>query len=490
MKKIIRKHKYELVLGIFILIYVLYFTFVSFLRYDNFFTGRFDLGNMDQTVWNTIHGRIFQITDPNGTTNVSRLAFHADFILILISPLYLIWSNPKMLLLLQTVILGLGAIFVYFIAKTVIKNKNVALVFSAIYLLNPSLQYTNLYDFHAVVLGTTFLLATYYFFLKKKYSLFLLFAILSGLTKEDIWTIISIFGLAIIIRVIFENRSIVNFSKKQVLEILFGIATFLSSSFIFFVLIWIFIPQAKGSEHFALSYYSDFGGSASEISKNIFLMPLKTLSTLFSPQNLGYLFTIFLPFGFTSLIFPFSLFLVAPEFAINLLGTNPGFHQIYYQYTAAITPFLATSSIYAVAFLKNRFSMLNSRILIIYLFAATLISAYLYGPLPGAIRANISLFNNQLSNRKVIADFLAKIPTENSIAASNNLGSHLSRRQKIFTIPIGIDKADTILFLLNDTYAQPSLKAQKEMAKIMESNKKYILIFKDGDFVAFAKKKN
>ena len=86
----IKKHRYAITLVVFITLYVAYFTTASFLRYDNFFTGRFDLGNMDQTVWNTIHGRIFQLTDPNGTTNISRLAFHADFILVLIAPLYLI----------------------------------------------------------------------------------------------------------------------------------------------------------------------------------------------------------------------------------------------------------------------------------------------------------------------------------------------------------------------------------------------------------------
>src|ERR1035437_4386206 len=122
----IKRHKYALALLSFIALYIAYFTTASFLRYDNFFTGRFDLGNMDQTVWNAIHGRIFQLTDPNGTTNISRLAFHADFILVLISPLYLIWSSPEMLLLLQTVILGLGAIVVYFIAKNIIKNKNLS----------------------------------------------------------------------------------------------------------------------------------------------------------------------------------------------------------------------------------------------------------------------------------------------------------------------------------------------------------------------------
>src|ERR1035437_3532889 len=147
----IKKYKFQILLGLFILIYILYFTAASFLRYDNFFTGRFDLGNMDQTVWNTIHGRIFQITDPNGTNIISRLSFHADFILVLISPLYLIWSNPEMLLLLQTVVLAFGAIFVFLIAKSIIKDKTIALTISAVYLLNPSLQFTNLYDFNPVV---------------------------------------------------------------------------------------------------------------------------------------------------------------------------------------------------------------------------------------------------------------------------------------------------------------------------------------------------
>src|SRR5471030_1082211 len=97
----IKKHRYAITLTVLIALYIAYFTFASFLRYDSFFTGRFDLGNMDQTVWNTIHGRIFQLTDPDGTNIISRLSIHADFLLIFISPLYLLWSDPRMLLLLQ-----------------------------------------------------------------------------------------------------------------------------------------------------------------------------------------------------------------------------------------------------------------------------------------------------------------------------------------------------------------------------------------------------
>jgi uncharacterized membrane protein/fermentation-respiration switch protein FrsA (DUF1100 family) len=482
----ILNHKYEICLILFVLIYIAYFTIASFLRYNNFFTGRFDLGNMDQAVWNTIHGRIFQITDPNGTDIISRLSFHADFILILISPLYLIWSNPQMLLLLQSVVLGLGAIFVFAISKLILRNKGLALTFAFVYLLNPALQYSNLYDFHPVVLGTTLLLATFYFFLKKKYLFFLIFAILAGLTKEEIWAIISLFGLAIAIRSLVTNKLKLN--KQNAFEIIFGIVIFFVSAFIGYFLIEKLIPLVRGSGHFALSYYSDFGNSASDIFKNVLLSPLKTASTVLQPTKLLFLFQLLLPLGLLSLLSPLALIFAVPDLAIDLLSNNPQLHQIYYQYTAAITPFLLISAIYAVNFLIKRFSKIKITLIVIYLVVFSLLSAYAFGPLPGAMHADIDMFNKQLSYGSVINDFISQIPTRYSIAATNNIGSHLSRRQKIFTIPVGIDQADVILFLLNDSYAQPSLKVQKEMAKEMKKDKNYIEVFEQGDFVAFEKR--
>jgi len=486
MENFISGHKYELCLGLFVSIYILYFTVASFLRYNNFFTGRFDLGNMDQAVWNTIHGRIFQITDPNGTNIISRLAFHADFILILISPLYLIWSNPEMLLLLQSVVLGIGAIFVFVIAKDILKNKSLSLAFAASYLLNPALQHSNLYDFHPVVLGTTLLLATFYFFLKKRYLIFLVFAILAGSTKEEIWAIISIFGLAITIRSFITNKFKLN--KENAFEIIFGIVIFITAAFCGYFLIVKLIPLIKGGDHFALSYYSDFGTSASGILTNILFSPLKTIATILQPARLLYVFQLLAPLGFLSLLNPLVLIFAFPDLAINLLSNNSQLHEVYYQYTAAITPFLLISAIYSVNFLIRRFPKITTDLIIIYLLTASLLCGYAFGPLPGAIHSNIDMFKKQLSYSGIIDNFISQIPTRYSIAATNNIGSHLSRRQKIFTIPVGIDKADVILFLLNDPYAQPSLKAQKEMAAGMAKDKNYIQVFKLGDFVVFEKR--
>ena len=115
MRKAVEKIKsniHVILLLIFAAIYFIYFTVATIFKYNNYYTGRFDLGNMSQTVWNTLHGNIFMLTDPNGTREISRLAFHADFILALLAPFYLLWSDARMLLIIQTVVLTFGGIFV------------------------------------------------------------------------------------------------------------------------------------------------------------------------------------------------------------------------------------------------------------------------------------------------------------------------------------------------------------------------------------------
>ena len=485
----ITNHKYELVLLGAILIYIAYFTTASFLRYDNFYTGRFDLGNMDQAVWNTTHGRIFQITDPNGTNIISRLAFHADFILVLLAPLYLIWSSPEMLLLLQTVVLALGAIFVYLISKEILKNKNISLIFSLSYLLNPSMQYTNLYDFHPVTLGTTFLLIAAYCFIKRRYLIFLIFAVLAGLTKEEVWLIISVFGFLTSAQSVFALvKNKVTDRRKEFIKIALGGLLFAVSFGIFYYLVWYLIPSVRGGNHFALAYYSDFGYSPSSIVKNMIFSPFKTLDIIFSKNQLSYLLQQFIPLGFLSIFSPVSLLFAAPDLIIDLLSTNPQLHEIYFQYTSTITPFIFISAIYGVRRLRNWLPKVPVTFYCFFIIIATIFSAYIIGPLPGAKSPNLAMFTQPLADRNAIDKFLTDIPPHYSIAATNNIGSHLSHRQKIFTIPVGMKQADIVAFLLNDPYAQPSLPAQIKMAKEMENDKNYIQIFKQGKFIAFEKK--
>lgn len=469
----IKKHVYAYALWFGIALYVCYFLTATFLKYTNFYTGRFDLGNMDQTVWNTLHGRIFLLTDPNGTNTMSRLGTHADFLLVLLAPFYVLWQDPRMLLLIQTVVLALGAFFLYGITQKILQNKSIALVLGFAYLLNPSVQNTNLYDFHAVTLATTFFLAVWYFLQRKKTVWALVFLLLAALTKEQAWLVVAVFGVYFFF-----------FAKKKLL----GTAIAAISLALFYLLIWKWIPAARGGQHFALAYYSDFGQTPGQVIKNIILSPGKILMRIFGPTRLNYLFALFAPLGFLALFAPFFLLFALPDLLINLLSSDPTMQQIYYQYTAVITPFLFIATVYGIKNILQKYKKLSPTFFIYFLAITSFLCAYIYGPLFGTLNPNIDMFIKPQPNSTAIANFLQHIPKKLSVAATNNLGSHLSHRQDIYTIPVGQYRADIVAFLLTDAFAQPSLPAQEQMAEELAQNPKYREIEKLGDFVVFEKR--
>lgn len=485
--RIRRIDKYEKTLALIILVYIIYFTWTSFLRFDNFYTGRFDLGNMVQAVWNTTHGRVLTVTNPQSTENLSRLAFHGDFFLIFLTPFYLIWPNPKVLLFTQTVILALGAVFVYKLSKHILHNKPISLAFAGSFLLNPSVQRSNLYDFHAVVLATTFLLAIFYFMKQKRYGWFLLFAFLAGSTKEQVWAILGLYGLFIVIRALYTRRAAgAIFANRLNKEIIFG-AVFACVSFALFYLFFsVIIPGFQGKQHFAAAYFTDYGNSPNTIVRGILSSPSEIVSTLTEASRRAYLRQLFLPVGYLSVFSPLYLIFAFPDLIINLLSSNANFHQIYYQYTATITPFIFIAAIYGVRLLRYFIPRLSFSYFIILLTLTTFYSAYLYGPLPLAKEANISMYTPR-SQSDIITKYLKTIPGNATVSASNQLGSHLSERETIYTLPLGINKAEYVLFLLSDTTAMPTIQANRDLSDIMANNPDHILLFREGDFIVFKK---
>ncbi len=468
----IKNYTHEVIVALFFIIFSLYFSIISILRYENYYTGRFDLGNMAQTVWNTYHGRIFELTDPNGTEIVSRLAFHADFILILFAPFYAIWESPNMLLLLQAIIVGVGGIFVYLIAKDILGNKILAVVLSLLYFFNPSVQRATLYDFHAVTLATTFFLGAFYFLNKKQYWLFLLFALFAGITKEQVWAVIALLGLYIGF-----------FHKKWKL----GLSIFVICVSLTYILIWHAIPNASGGEHFALSYYQQTqdGDSPSDLIKTVIFDPGKTLSIITQKSRLNYLNQLLMPLGYLPLGAPLYLLFTGPDIMINMLSAKPQLHQIYYQYTANITPFLFIATIFSLKYIFKK-SKISPTVIIIFLSITGITSAYLYGPLPGAKDANLAMITRSMNNKDKIDALIKNIPEEAKVAASNGLGSHLSHRQYLYTLPRGVEEAEYILISRGDPN-NSSGDNFKDLIQQLKGNKLFREIYDDGNVVGFQK---
>jgi uncharacterized membrane protein len=468
-ERFLTHHLHGVLLSLFVLLYTLYFTLLSFLRYTEYYTGRFDLGNMAQTAWNTAHGRFFLLTDPNGTEIVSRLSFHADFILILLSPFYLLWQDPRMLLLVQTVVVAAGAYFVYGIARHLLHDKTLSLIIAVSFLLNPSVERANLYDFHAVVLATTFLLAAVFFLLKKRYGWFLLCAVPAALTKEELWFTIALFGPILFV-----------WHKKR----LFGITLTLLCLGMFYYLLWYAIPQTAGAAHFALSYFSGGGDSPTDIIRSILFSPLDSLQTFLARDRLAYYQKLLLPVGFLSLCYPFWLVLAAPDLVLNIFSDRSQLQQIYYQYTATISPFLFIATIYAVALLRKYVPQIPLKTYSFYLLIVALLGAYLYGPLPGSREPNLAMVTKPQPEKTAIDRELSRIPKPSSVSASNNLASHLSERERVYVIPNGIGTADYVALFktANNTNSSEATALER-----VENDVSYTRYYENSQIVLFQK---
>lgn len=438
------------------------------------------MGNMEQTVWNLTHGNGFTLTDPMGTENISRLAVHADFLLVGMVPFYMLWQDAKMLILVQTIVVCLGALPLYWIAKYILQSAWLALLFALAYLLYPPLQHIMLHDFHAVALATTFLLFAYWFMLGKRYVLFVLFALLAGFGKETVWITVGLMGLYIAI-----------WQRKKVLGGGVAIAAF----FIFYYLFWHAIPAVTpNGQHFALQYLSEYGDNTTSVVWNVLRNPGSVLFTFIQPDRLEYYYRLLLPVGFLPLFSPFVLVFAAHSLVINTLSSYSLMRQIDYQYTSDIIPFLFISAVYGyqkVVLLVLQYGRTNQPVRFYITGVMVLcmaLSSFLWGELPLTREDRFYYFIWPLPEKNTLRRMEDMMLPEYTVSATNDIGSHFAKRMYLYNFPVNAMTADYALVRLGDQYAWPSGDEQQRVVMQLLQSPDHALIARDGNFYAFERK--
>ncbi len=126
-------------------------------------------------------------------------------------------------------------------------------------------------------------------------------------------------------------------------------------------------------------------------------------------------------------------------------------------------------------------------VFIAYLLFFTFRAYYSFGPLPGSKNPNIDMFTKPQKNKEIITTVLARIDKKKTVSATNNLGAHLSHRQIIYTIPVGVAKTDFVVFLLDKSSWPVSYQEQKEMVQDLRLNSSYSVFFEKDNFIVFKK---
>jgi uncharacterized membrane protein len=361
----------------------------SILRHRAFGSGRFDLGNMTQAVWSTANGDFLSVTDVHGE-QISRLGSHFDPILASLAPLWWVWPDPELLLVVQAIAVASGAIPVYWLARKHLAADWPAAALAAAYLVYPPVQWLTMSDFHPVALACPLLLYAWWHLDEGQLWAFAVLAALAITTKEHVGLAVAAMGVWYAVR----YRT----PRTGAAIVVLGGASALVATLI------------------VVPHFAPDGASAFESRYD---------SPSLGGRDLAYLAALLLPLVLLPLAAPLATLAAAPELGLNLLSSTLSQTSVKTHYAAVAVPALFAATIYGAARLRPRLGPRLAYVVVLTTAAAML----LLGPLG---RVDLAAGEHDAAARRA----LAVVPDGAPVSATNALGAHLSDRRRIFSFPV------------------------------------------------------
>jgi uncharacterized membrane protein len=414
--------------GVAVIVYVTVFSIFTIERHNRFNSSAFDLAIQDQVVWNTAHGRFMQ----SSIETHNYLGDHISLTLPLFSLLYWIREDVRLLLIVQSLALGLSAIPLARLADRRLKLPGSGIAFALAFLLYPALGFINRFDFHPVAFVIPFFLFAAEAFDRNKNNRGWLLVMLALLSKEQIGLVIGAWGLG---QVLFEKKYRRGF-------------LFLSIGFFWSLMaLYLLIPLFRGGPSDTLLRYGELAQGPGGLVGGVFLHPLEVLGRLFSTEaRRMYIFQMLWPLGFLSLFSPRYLLPVLLVFFYNLLSGNVNQHSLFFQYNAPMIPFLFLGALDGVEKLKNHLEprlkewkkSRQERIhlgLVTLLPVLCLLAFLLYNPLTTPIQPphfEVYGWRPMPPNAPAVREAAEKIPPGAELATTMGLAPHFAHREKLY----------------------------------------------------------
>jgi uncharacterized membrane protein len=412
------------------------FAWLSVARHDAFWTGRFDLGNMTQAIWSTLHGRPLESTDVAGE-QISRLAAHVDPLLLVALPAYVVWPDPRALLVVQAIAVALGAFPAYWLARRWIGEPRLALAVPAAYLLYPPIQWAVVTEMHAVTLVTPLLLLAVWAAEERRDVVLAVAVVLALLGKEQVGLTVAALGVWLWVA---RGRR--------------GAGGALAAGGLAWTILAVGViqPLASGdAESPFAGRYDTLGGSPSAALWTCLTRPWEAAAVAVDHGLLSYLAALLLPLLLLPLASPGLALVAVPEIALNLLSDWPAQHTVQYHYTAVVAPIMIAASAGGLARIANARLPRPAAPLAraadgvgVALVGACLIGGILLGPLPwwrhlpyGS--ADRTEQFTRTAHVDAMEDAVALVPPDAPVSAGNLLAAHLSERGRIYTFPTVAD---------------------------------------------------
>jgi len=403
-----------------VLFFILLYSMISLLKHMNFQSHGWDLGIFDQHVW--------QLSRFEFGFNTVRMVpslwgdhFHPIFFLVV--PAYWIWSDARMLLIYQAVVVALGAIPVYYVVRRNFHSSFCAMCLALTYLLFWGTMELIFFDFHTEAFLGPLLALAYFFIDRDNWVGYLLTLPFLLWVKETTAFLVFFLGLYVIF---FRRRWFA------------GVATcVISAGWFYAVTRQIMPPLAASGNYFYFKYYSHMGDNWIEVFKYLVTHPWDGVKQMFVPYHKAKLLLfILMPFLFLPLLGGFSIVAV-PALLERLLSNYYPHWEILRHYNAVFAPIFIFALLDAVPrlhrWLARRGRYYDYRRMVLAVCVLVLVAQ-----IPFTFsRSAKTLFNPWFYHldprmERTGYEIISMIPRDASVCAQDPIVPHMSQRELIY----------------------------------------------------------
>ena len=460
------------------LFYAIFMSYMAVRLHHRMETRGFDLGGYDSLFYNALSGHPFRCpANVVPTGDWSSLKGHAELSVYLLLPFYAISPRAETLLIMQSSLIGLGAIPVYLIAARR-TPRIVAVVVAFCYLFFPSLHSANLFDFHMQPVAIFFVLWVAYFVDSRRYILLAIALPIALGCREDI-------SIGLTMGAVF----LVFTGYRPVA----GLIIALVSSAYFFTMKFYIMPLV--GEWWFEAIYKDLFPPGQQtyfgVAKTLVTNPVYVLGTLLTEAKLIHALRIFTPVAFVPWRRTYLWWLLVPGafFTILTTGYKPTVSPTF-QYVGHWIPYLFIATGLGLWSIGKKEGKIRQASVTVALVVATLAASYNWGAIiqrnhfvSGWGKVNLTpLTDKDIEKLAQLRELIALIPKDASVGASETEVPHLSNRVTTYTLRYAYETPDYIL------YRTGSGKFGADQANKELKAKRYVRVDSRGPFVLLKRK--
>ena len=425
--------------------YVAVLGVLTWRQHARFGTFGFDLGIHDQGIW-----LLSQLERPFVTVRgLHYLGHHLNLVSLLFVPAYWLGGGPQVLLAVQTVFLGLGAIPVWLLARDALGGRGwAALVPAAAYLLHPTLSWMNWWHFHPETLAIAPLLLAWWFSGRGRWGWFAACVGFVLTTKEDLALAVAALGVVLVLSSRFgragAHQADVSATRTEEgggagrrrrwwvpgsLTLAAGLGWYLVAT-------QVLMPWFNGGQQpfYIAELFPQWGDSAGSVIGAMLTNPLLVWRTLVDADRLSYVGRLLAPTGFVALLGLPLLLIAGPPLGANLLSGLATTYDARYHYSVVPMAALAAATVAGLGLLRRwHRAALAIGLATVALGAA--VSHHEWSLTPAGDQFRTGVWVGPSDRQETIARAIAHVPDDAGVAASFYLVPHLTHRVRVYEWP-------------------------------------------------------